>query len=171
MLEAALTDARAGRNVYVEIRSVRPGRPDERGRGKIESTIGCFGFGIDHDNDTGKAGHIDGRNTTITETSPDNFQELIFLDRALDVDQAKPLGEMIRKATGADHCTGTITQPFRVAGLPNYPNAKKRERGRTVVQAKLVRISDWLWTRGEIRAIFSTSKAQAEKPQPSSVRS
>jgi hypothetical protein len=48
MLEAALLDARAGRNVYCEIRSARPRRPDERGRGKIESTMGCFGFGIDH---------------------------------------------------------------------------------------------------------------------------
>src|SRR5262245_48037734 len=39
MLEAALTDARAGRNTYVEARTVRPGRPSERGRGKLESTI------------------------------------------------------------------------------------------------------------------------------------
>jgi hypothetical protein len=166
MLEAAIADARSKRNVYCEIRSVRAGRPNERGRGKIESTVGCFGFGIDHDADTGKAGHVNGSDTTVTETSPGNFQELIFLDRALDADEAKPLGDMIRKATGADHCTGTITQPFRVAGLPNFPNAKKRERGRTVVQAKLVRVSDRLWTPNEIRTAFSTGKTQAAKPQP-----
>jgi len=29
MVEAALVDARAGRNVYVETRTVRPGRPNE----------------------------------------------------------------------------------------------------------------------------------------------
>src|SRR5262249_53210473 len=133
------------------------------GRGKIESTIGCFGFGIDHDNDTGKAGHINGLDTTVTETSPGNYQELVFLDRALDADEAKLLGDMIRKSAGADHCTGTITQPFRVAGLPNFPNAKKRERGRTVVQAKLVRVSDRLWTPNEIRAAFSTDKTQTGK--------
>ena len=103
---------------------------------------------------------------TLTETSPGNFQELIFLDRALDAGEAKPLGETIRKATGADHCTGTITQPFRVAGLPNFPNAKKRERGRIVVQAKLVRVSDRLWTPDEIRAAFSTGTTQAVNPQP-----
>jgi hypothetical protein len=163
MLEAALTDARSGRNVYCEIRSVRAGRPNERGRGKIESTIGCFGFGIDRDADIGRAGQINGSDTTVTETSPGNFQELIFLDRALGADEAKPLGDILRKATGADHCTGTITQPFRVAGLPNYPNAKKRERGRTVVATKLVRVSDRLWTPDGIRAAFST---QAAKPQP-----
>jgi hypothetical protein len=154
MLEAALVDARSGRNVYCEIRSVRPGRPDERGRGKIESTLGCFGFGIDHDNDTGKAGHINGSDTTVIETSPGNFQELIFLDRALDADEAKALGIMIRKAAGADHCSGTITQPYRIAGLPNYPGAKKRQRGRVVVQAKLVRVSDRLWTADEIKAAY-----------------
>jgi hypothetical protein len=161
MLEAALIDARAGRNVYVEIRSVRPGRPDERGRGKIESTIGCFGFGIDHDNDTGKAGHVNGSDTTVTETSPGNFQELIFLDRALDADEAKELGVVIRKASGADHCSGNPVQPFRVPGLPNFPSAKKRARGRTVVQAKLVRVSERLWTPDEIRAAFQAT----EKPK------
>jgi hypothetical protein len=166
MLEAALLDAKAGRNVYVEMRSVRPGRPNERGRGKIESTLGVFAFGIDHDNDTGRAGHVNGSDTTVTETSPGNFQELIFLDRALDADEAKPLGEMIRKTSGADHCTGTITQPYRVCGLPNYPSARKRQRGRTVVQAKLVRMSDRFWTPNEIRAAFSTDKTQAAKTQP-----
>jgi hypothetical protein len=166
MLEAALLDARAGRNVYCELRTVRAGRPSERGRGKIESTVGCFGFGIDHDNDTGKAGHVNGSDTTVTETSPGNFQELIFLDRALDAGEAKPLGDMIRAASHADHCSGTITQPFRVCGLPNFPTAKKRQRGRVVVQAKLVRVSDKLWTPDEIRAAFSTNKTQAVKPQP-----
>src|SRR6516165_3428953 len=47
MLEAALTDARSGRNVFVETRSTRPGRPQERGRGKLESTLACFALVID----------------------------------------------------------------------------------------------------------------------------
>src|SRR5436190_12868903 len=84
MLEAALINAKAGKNVYVEARTVRPGRPDERGRGKIESTIGCFAFVIDRDSDTGKAGHINGGDTTVIETSPNNSHEWLFLRRALD---------------------------------------------------------------------------------------
>jgi hypothetical protein len=163
MLEAALLDAKAGRNVYLEMRSVRPGRPNERGRGKIGATIGCFGFGIDHDNDTGKAGQVNGSDTTVVETSPGNFQELLFLNKSLDAGDAKELGILIRKAAGADHCTGTVTQPYRVAGLPNYPNAPKRARGRTVVQAKLVRVSDRLWTLDEIRTAYATAQ-QAPKP-------
>src|SRR6516162_8352941 len=141
MLKAALINAGAGKNVYVEARSVRPGRPTERGRGKLESTIGCFALVIDHDADTGKAGHINGADTTVVETSPGNFHEWLFLYRALDAGEAKPLGEMIRKAACADHDTGVITQPYRVAGLPNFPNSKKLARGRAVASTKLIRVS------------------------------
>jgi hypothetical protein len=92
MLEAALIDAEAHRNVFIEPRTVRPGRPDERGRGKIESTIAVFAFGIDHDADTGKAGTINDESVLIG-TSPGNHQEWLFLDRAMDAGDAKPLPE------------------------------------------------------------------------------
>jgi hypothetical protein len=162
MLEAAVTDARAGRNVYVEARTVWPGRPTERGRGKLESTIGCFALVIDRDADTGKAGYINGNDTTVIETSPGNSHEWLFLDRALDAGDAKPLGERIRKAIGADHDTGVVTQPYRVPGTPNFPDAKKASRGRVVVPTELVRVSDRLWTPSEIEAVFSTAETQAE---------
>src|SRR5262249_22788548 len=126
----------------------RPGRPTERGRGKIESTIGCFALVVDRDGDRGKAGYVNGA------TSPGNSHEWLFLDRALDAGDAKPLGEMIRKATGTDHDTGVVTQPYRVAGTPNSPDAKKRERGRVVVATKLTHVSDRLWTPEEITAAF-----------------
>src|SRR5215472_5597284 len=45
MLDAALVHAEAGRNVYVETRTVRPGRPNERG--KLEATIAVFALVID----------------------------------------------------------------------------------------------------------------------------
>src|SRR6516164_8657591 len=40
MVEAALIGARNGKNIFVEARSTRPGRPSERG--KIERTVGVF---------------------------------------------------------------------------------------------------------------------------------
>jgi Protein of unknown function (DUF3631) len=166
MLEAALVSARCGKNAYVETRTVRPGRPDERGRGKIESTIGCFALVIDRDRDTGRAGHINGSDTTVVETSPGNSHEWLFLRRALDAGDAKPLGELVRKAAGADHCTGVVTQPYRIPGLGNFPDAKKVARGRVVVPAKLIRVSDRLWTPGEIEAAFSTPEAQPARTQP-----
>jgi hypothetical protein len=167
MVEAALTDARAGRNVYVEARSVRPGLPHERGRGKLESTIAVFAFVVDSDADTGKAGYINGNASAIVETSPpNNTHTWLFLRRGLDAGDAKPLGMMIRKATGADHDTGVITQPYRIAGTPNYPTSKKRARGRVAVPTRLISVTDKLWTLDELTAIFSTAQTQPAKTQP-----
>ena len=170
-LTAALTDARAGRNVYIETRTVRPGRPKERrpGRGKADATIGLFAFVIDSDADKGQAGrvdHIDGDASAIVETSPGNRHIWLFLRRALSAADAKPLGDRIRKATGADHNTGTVTQPYRIPGTPNYPDAKKRARGRTVVATKLIAVSDRLWDPTEIQAAFSTGGEEVAKTPP-----
>jgi hypothetical protein len=117
MVEAAMIDARAGRNVYCETRTVRPGRPTERG--KIERTVGLFAFVIDRDCNTGKTGcALNGSASVVVETSPGNTHEWPFLRRALCAGDAKPLGEMIRKGAGADHATGTITQPYRNPAHP-----------------------------------------------------
>jgi hypothetical protein len=165
MLECALTDARANRNVYVEARTVRPGRPTARG--KIEATIGVFALVIDRDADKGKAGHVKGNASAVVETSAGtgNSQEWLFLRRALDAAEAKSLGKMIRKATATD-ATGVITQPYRVPGTPNLPDARKRDRGRVVVPTQLITVTDKLWGPAEIEAAFSTSKTQAAKTQP-----
>ena len=167
MAKAAVTNSRCGRNVYVEARTVRPGRPSERGRGKLESTIGCFAFAIDHDADTGKAGTINGHASVVVETSPpNNVHEWFFLDRALDAGEAKLLGEAIRKTSGADHCTGNVVQPFRLPGCVNFPSSKKIARGRTITSTRLVSVSDKVWTPDELAAVFSTDKTQATKTQP-----
>jgi hypothetical protein len=168
MLDAVLIDARSGRNTFIEPRSVRPGRPKERkqGRGKAEATIGLFAFVIDSDADKGQAGrvdHLNGDASAIVETSPGNRHIWLFLHRALSATDAKPLGDRIRKASGADHNTGTVTQPYRIPGTPNYPDAKKRERGRTVVTTKLIAVSDRLWVPSEIEATFPIDGTQAAK--------
>jgi hypothetical protein len=170
-LTAALTDARAGRNVYIETRTVRPGRLRERkpGRGKRDATIGLFAFVIDSDADKGRAGrvdHIDGGASAIIETSPGNRHIWLLLHRALSAADAKRLGDMIRKGTGADHNTGTVTQPYRIPGTPNYPDAKKRARGRVVVPTRLIAVTDKLWGPTNIEAAFSTGETQAAKTQP-----
>ena len=169
-LAAVLIDARAGRNVYIETRTVRPGRPKERkpGRGKADATIGLFAFVIDRDADKGQAGradHIDGGASAIVETSPGNRHIWLFLRRALNAADAKRLGDLIRKGTGADHNTGTVTQPYRIPGTPNYPDAKKRARGRVVVPTRLIAVSDKLWVPTEIEAAFATDETQAAKTQ------
>src|SRR6516165_4442806 len=173
MLEAVRVDAEAGRNTYIETRTVRPGRPKERkpGRGKADATIGLFAFVSDSDADKNRAGrvdHIDGDASAIVETSPGNRHIWLFLRRALSAADAKPLGDRIRKATGADANTGTVTQPYRIPGTPNYPDAKKRARGRVVVPTRLLSVSDKLWTPTEIETAFTSDTTQSAKAQPRS---
>jgi hypothetical protein len=167
MLEAVLVDAKAGRNTYIETRTVRPGRPKERkqGRGKADATIGTFAFVVDSDADKGKAAHIDGVASAVIETSPGNKHIWLFLYRALSAADAEPLGKLIRKATGADHNTGVVTQPYRIPGTPNYPDARKRKRDRVIVPTKLITVSDKLWVPSEIEAVFSTDETQTAKAQ------
>ena len=167
MVEAVLIDARSGRNTYVETRSVRPGRPRERrpGRGKANATLGTFAICIDSDGDRDRAARIDG-GATVVETSPGNQHLWLFLYRALDAGDAERLGKPVRKSAGGDHCSGVVTQPFRIPGTPNYPDAKKRARGRAVVPTKLIAVSDKLWTSSEIETVFSTEETQTAKTQP-----
>jgi hypothetical protein len=54
MADDAITYAQAGQNVYTELRVVQGGTPGERGT--AAATAGVFGFGVDRDGDTGKAG-------------------------------------------------------------------------------------------------------------------
>ena len=165
MLETALIDAKAGRNVYVETRTVRPGRPNERG--KLEATIAVFAFVIDCDADLGRGGHVNGDTASaIIETSPGNSHQWLFLEHAIGAAEAQALGIMIRKATSADHCTGVITQPYRVAGTVNYPDSKKIARGRITVPTRLVSVTNKTWTADVLIAAFTTDKAQAAQTQP-----
>ena len=171
MTKAAILGAEAGRNVYVEGRTVTPGlRPEERG--KIGATIGVFALVIDRDADRGKAGRlINGDASAVVETSAGNTHEWLFLSRALNAAAAKTIGESIRKACAADDCTGVPTACYRLPGTPNFPDAKKRERGRTVVPTQLIRVTDKVWTVDDLSAAFPSitdPKPKVAKAQPSS---
>src|SRR5215207_3432218 len=123
MMRAALADASAGHNVYVEPRTIAENTPPHA-RGTIEHTRGVFAFVIDSDADKGKAGRLTSAPSLEVETSPGNRHQWLFLDQALDAEKAQPIGDLIRIASGADACTGVITQPYRVAGTPNFPCVK-----------------------------------------------
>ena len=170
MTKAAIVSAKAGRNVYVEGRTVTPGlRPEERG--KADATVGVFAFVVDRDADRGKAGRlINGDASAVVETSNGNTHEWLFLSRALNAAAAKTIGASIRKACAADDCSGVVTGCYRLPGTPNFPDAKKRVRGRSIGSTCLLRVTDKVWSIDDLGVAFpsiNNPKLKAAKVQPS----
>lgn len=163
MTEAALIDAAAGKNVFVEGRLVRPGRPTERGG--LNATLAVFASVADSDSDTDKPFTACVPASAIVETSPPaNQHNWYFLKRAIGADEAKELGALMRQ-NGGDHCSGNPVQPYRCCGTPNFPNKKKIERGRTVVPTRLLSVTDRTYTADELRAHFSAAIPTAPTKQ------
>ena len=166
MIEAALCDAERN-NVYIEGRTVRPGLPASS-RGDLKDTQCVFALVIDSDADKGKAGQINVRPSLVVETSPGNYHFWFLLSDAISAEQAKVIGDVMRAGSGADADTGVPSQPFRVAGTPNFPNKAKQARGRCTVEAtRIVDRSGYLWEPDELLKAFSP-RASTSNPAPSS---
>ena len=142
---------KAKRNAYIEGRLVSA---DTEGRGKFEDTTAVFAFVIDFDADKDMGWQGDAEASLVVETSPGNKQAWFFLKEAVDHREGKLLGDRIRAATGSDHDTGTVTQPYRIAGTDNYPDTRKRARGRVVCPTRILKEGGHLWTPQELFAAF-----------------
>ncbi|WP_342111624.1 hypothetical protein [Methylobacterium sp. SI9] len=151
MVDEAMRWGRTGFNAYVEARTVRKGAS---GRGSASDTVGVFGLVIDADADKGKASQTGVQPSLAVETSPGNAHHWYLLDRALPATEAKSLGEAIRARSGADADSGVITQPYRVAGTPNYPGKTKVARGRVATQTGIISLDGKVWSAAELRAAF-----------------
>ena len=162
MVRTAVSDALAGHNAYIEARTVRE---DLRGnkRGEIEDTAWVFGLVADCDADKGKGGNITVRPSLVIETSPGNFHYWYLLTRAISWGQAKAIGDAIRASSGADKDTGVVTQPYRIAGTPNFPSAEKQARGRiTIEPTRIAEQTGRLWDPDELLQAFSRPR----QPRP-----
>ena len=167
MVRAAIADANASHNVYIEGRTVRA---DLRGaaRGTLADTEFVFGLVVDVDHDKGKGGAVTVRPSLTIETSPGNLHLWYLLTQPLAAGPAKALGDAIRVATGTDQDTGVVSQPYRVPGTPNFPSKAKRARGRLSVEpTRIVEHSGRLWDPDELKAAFA---AQAPAPSAPSAR-
>jgi putative DNA primase/helicase len=164
IIKAATFDAGAGFNVYIEARTVRADLHGP-GRGTLADTEFVFALVIDADNDKGKGGVVSICPSLVVETSSGNFHYWLFLNRPVLAKQGKEIGDAIRAASGADGDTGVVTQPYRVAGTPNFPSKAKQARGRVCTEpTRIVEYSGRLWDPDELLAAFA---AQAPTPNVS----
>jgi hypothetical protein len=166
MTQDAICDAEAGKNVFIEPRLIRPGRPHERGG--INSTLAVFALVGDGDHDVGKPFVPYVPASAVVETSPGNDQAWYFLSRAVGRSDGQELGRRMRDTCGGDYCSGNPTQPFRIPGCPNFPDLKKRARGRVPAPARLLWTSDRTYTHAELLAQWTGSEAVPQDiPSPS----
>jgi RepB DNA-primase from phage plasmid len=152
MVAAAIADANASLNVYIETRTLRPGLRGKQ-RGTLADTEFVYGLVVDADFDKNKGGVLAIRPSLTIETSPGNFQHWFLFTQSVPVGRAKAIGDALRAHTGADADTGVVTQCYRVGGTPCFPSKAKRARGRVTVEP--TRIAEWsgrLWDPDELEA-------------------
>jgi RepB DNA-primase from phage plasmid len=162
MTDLAIADAESGHNSYVEARTVRS---DTASRGTGEETVAVFGLVLDRDGDKGMAGAQFVEPSLCVETSPGNGHDWFIFDKALPYEKARTLGAAIRKTVGADNDSAVPTQPYRVAGTPNFPYASKRERGRTVCETHYQNGGP-IWTYEELLEAAGGESADDEPQAP-----
>lgn len=135
MTSDAINASATGHNCYCEGRTVRPGLNGKQ-RGDLNDTVAVFALTVDSDSDKGKAWTPIVPTSLAVEISPNNAHYWFFLDKAVDAQTGKALGERLRAATNADQDTGVITQPYRLCGTVNFPTKAKLERGRVVTPTR-----------------------------------
>jgi hypothetical protein len=148
MVDDACQEAESGFNVFVEGRTVRR---DTKGRGRLDDTVAVFALVVESDGDKGRGGILDNIPAgLIVQTSPGNKHLWLLLDKAVSGQEAKEIGEALRADTG----TGNPVQPFRVAGLPNYPTTEKKERGRVVCATRILSNTGERKSAADLRSLY-----------------
>lgn len=159
IVEAAISGSERRRNIYIEGRLVpadlEPGR-----RGKIADTLAVFALVADADADKNLSWVPTLQPSMTVETSPNNRHYWYFLTTAVNGEQGRALGQRLRAASTADRDTGNITQPYRVAGTPNFPSDVKIARGRTETPTRILEISGRSYTVQQFEAAFPPVKKQ-----------
>lgn len=138
-----------GRNVYASLAVMRPDLPVSS-KGSEEDIIASLGLVADYDDGKGvnyleRCGDL--KTSFAYETSENNVQAYFMFDKPFFVENEKDraaLKEIAQKITdycdGADKCGEDTSHVWRIPSLPNYPNEKKINAGRSaepfVVQIK-----------------------------------
>jgi hypothetical protein len=163
MVAYAIHHGELGLNVYMEGRTLQA---STKKRGKLPETCATFALVTDSDSDKGKGSRSDKASLTVASSiGTGNRHYWYFLDQGItDYKQAQALGAQMRAALNTDGDTGVVTQPYRLAGTWNYPDSKKRARGRTSARtAILAHRGGRGWTVAQLQAAFPARTVRAER--------
>lgn len=139
MIAVAIAQSETGLNAYIELRTIRPDAP-KIGRGKKEHTQFVFAVTVDDDGDKGKPAFLDLDPSILVESSPGNTHRTYCFTQAVTAEYGEEIGRLVKALAGGDDNTGVITQPYRIAGTINFPDAKKRARGRIPSATRILSI-------------------------------
>jgi hypothetical protein len=142
----------------------------ERSRGLAEDAVG--GCSITVDLDDGRKWEDMPISAFLTPTiigatgGPGHTHNRFHLDKFYPAAELAPVIEALVKCCGADK-THSIEHEFRVLGSTNYPDAKKRAKGRMIAPSKLVANTGEVFTLQQIidvlRALGADPEAIAAK--------
>lgn len=158
MVDAVMAHASTpNANVYICPNLMRPTL--ERGaKGAEADVVAVLALVADMDDDTGRAGEMPIAANYAVESSPGNFQKIIFLETPLPPADAKPLASALKRGANSDHCTMDVSHVWRVPGTLNWPNKKKLERGRSALPAIVSVSQEW---QGDLTTIDDLTTALA----------
>lgn len=166
MIDTAIADAKAGFNVYIEPRLVTGATAGKRGN--VSHTAAVWALVIDSDADIGKASTATLEPSLKVQTSPGNFHDWYLLERGITAEEATELGAAMRRHSGGNQDSGVPTQPYRIAGTPNFPRKSKQARGRFEVHPTHFADRGYpgdIVTVAELRAAFPRLKKTEHKSE------
>jgi hypothetical protein len=147
----------SGRNVYCSTQVMRKNLPRGK-RGGLADVVAVLGLVVDLDGDTGKLGEMPVEPNYAIETSPGNFQPMVWFDGPLSREEATPLAAALMRASGSDTGTKDLAHIWRIPGTLNWPNKKKLERGRSPDPVQVLVAQEWdgtLTSVDELRAALT----------------
>jgi hypothetical protein len=173
IVKEAISHVAGGHNSYAEGRTVQ--HVGKRGRGKKGETVWVFDIFVDSDEDKGLAARsIPLTPSLVVESSQHTGNRHLhyFLDKAMTAEQADEIGKAIKgffKAVGCkvDADSGVVTQGFRTAGTPNFPNATKRASGRVASNTRILECSGKVYTREQLLEAFKSPPSAGRRKQRS----
>jgi hypothetical protein len=162
MVKEAISHVAGGHNSYAEGRTVQ--HVGKRGRGKKGETAWVFDIFVDSDEDKGLAARTIPLTPSLTVESSQhtgNRHLHYFPDKAMTAEEADEIGKAIKAYFISAGCkvdadSGVVTQGFRTAGTPNFPNATKRESGRVGSNTRILEYTGKVYTREQLLEAFKS---------------